>query len=153
APDTLRDGSPVRRDPSKGLPFSMKDLALPDHLPALRDAGVSCFKIEGRKKSPLYAAVATDFYRKLLDGRPAEAAPAGDDLLAAFGRPWTRLFADSHRDKDVAERDLDRRRGAWLGRVEAVVRDRRGRRLRFRTERRLERHDGLHVELADPARP
>ena len=47
----------------------MKDLALPDHLPALRAAGVSCFKIEGRKKSPLYVATTTDYYRRLLDGR------------------------------------------------------------------------------------
>src|SRR5262249_17412254 len=48
APMTLRDGSPVRRDPREGFPFSMKDLALPDHLPSLRSAGVACFKIEGR---------------------------------------------------------------------------------------------------------
>ncbi len=68
APLTLRDGSPVQRDPAPGFPFSMKDLALPDHLPALRAAGVSCFKIEGRKKSPLYVATTTDYYRKLLDG-------------------------------------------------------------------------------------
>ena len=47
----------------------MKDLALPDHFPALRAAGVVCFKIEGRKKSPLYVATTTDYYRKLLDGR------------------------------------------------------------------------------------
>src|SRR3712207_8314362 len=33
APLTLRDGSAVRRDPRRGFPFSMKDLALPDHLP------------------------------------------------------------------------------------------------------------------------
>ncbi len=42
APDALRDGSAVKRDPAQGFPFSMKDLALPDHLPALRAAGVSC---------------------------------------------------------------------------------------------------------------
>ena len=68
APTSLRDGTPVERDPGQGFPFSMKDLALPDHLPALRAAGVSCFKIEGRKKSPLYVATTTDYYRKLLDG-------------------------------------------------------------------------------------
>ncbi len=68
APMTLRDGSAVKRDPSQGFPFSMKDLALPDHLPALRASGVSCFKIEGRKKSPLYVATTTDYYRKLIDG-------------------------------------------------------------------------------------
>src|SRR5206468_373828 len=77
APLDLRDGSPVHRDPRTGFPFSMKDLALPDHLPALRAAGVSCFKIEGRKKSPLYVATTTDYYRRLLDGRlDADERPA-----------------------------------------------------------------------------
>ena len=33
APDSLRDGTAVHRDPSQGFPFSMKDLALPDHMP------------------------------------------------------------------------------------------------------------------------
>src|SRR5262249_37871910 len=69
APLELRDGSPVKRDPRQGFPFSMKDLALPDHMPALQSAGVSCFKIEGRKKSPLYVATTTDFYRKVIDGK------------------------------------------------------------------------------------
>src|SRR5205085_8448969 len=94
APLTLRDGSPVKRDPSTGFPFSMKDLALPDHLPALRAAGVSCLKIEGRKKSPLYVATATSFYRKLLDGTldGEERAEHQGDLEAGFGRPWTQLF-------------------------------------------------------------
>lgn len=155
APDTLRDGSPVRRDPSAGFPFSMKDLALPDHVPALRAAGVSCFKIEGRKKSPLYVATATDFYRKLIDGRldkAGRAAQAGD-LQAAFGRPWTRLFIDSHRDKEVADRDLVGHRGAPVGVIECVHRDRKGRRLRFRTARALERYDGLQVDLPAAGQP
>ncbi len=153
APDTLRDGRPVRRDPSAGFPFSMKDLALPNHVPALRAAGVSCFKIEGRKKSALYVATATDYYRKLLDGKPDEAARAGSDLQTAFGRPWTRLFVDSHRDKEVAERDLARHRGALIGHVESVIRERRGRRLRFRTARALERHDGLQVDVPGARQP
>jgi putative protease len=149
APDTLRDGSPVKRDPSTGFPFSMKDLALPDHVPALRSAGVSCFKIEGRKKSPLYVATATDFYRKLIDGRldEAERAAQASDLQAAFGRPWTRLFLDSHKDKEVADRDLVGHRGAVIGRIESVHCDRKSRRLRFHTARAVERHDGLQVDL------
>src|SRR5262249_45304331 len=35
APETLRDGTTVKRSPAQGFPFSMKDLALPDYLPAL----------------------------------------------------------------------------------------------------------------------
>jgi putative protease len=155
APTTLRDGSPTRRDPTTGFPFSMKDLALPDHVPALRSAGVSCFKIEGRKKSPLYVATATDFYRKLIDGRlsDAERAAGESDLQSAFGRPWTRLFVDSHKDKEVADRDLVGHRGALIGRIESVHRDRKSRRIRFRSTRGVERHDGLQVDLPVLGKP
>lgn len=155
APLTLRDGTPTRRDPREGFPFSMKDLALPDHVPALRSAGVSCFKIEGRKKSPLYVATATDFYRKLIDGRLAagEKAVQESDLQAAFGRPWTRLFIDSHKDKEVADRDLVGHRGAPIGHVEAVQRHRNSRTLRFRTARGIERYDGIQVDIPILGKP
>jgi putative protease len=156
APATLRDGRPVRRDPSSGFPFSMKDLALPDLLPSLRAAGVSCFKIEGRKKSPLYVATATDYYRRLLDGTlPAEERSAHEaDLQTVFSRPWTRLFTESHRDKEVADRDTVGHRGAVVGAVERVPQPgTAAARLRFRTARALERHDGLQVDLPTLGKP
>jgi putative protease len=156
APDTLRDGSGVKRDPAVGFPFSMKDLALPDFLPSLRGAGVSCFKIEGRKKSPLYVATTTDYYRKLLDGRLAagERAVQEADLQAVFSRPWTRLFLQSHKDKEVADRDTVGHRGTPIGNVEAVRKlGAKEARLRFRTQRPLERHDGLQVDLPTLGKP
>lgn len=155
APETLRDGLATKRDPTSGFPFSMKDLALPDHVPALRSAGVACFKIEGRKKSPLYVATATDFYRKLLDGRlsDAERAAGESDLQSAFGRPWTRLFLDSHKDKEVADRDLVGHRGALIGKIESVQGDRKSRRIRFRSVRGIERYDGLQVDLPVLGKP
>ena len=156
APETLRDGTSVKRDPARGFPFSMKDLALPDHLPALRAAGVSCFKVEGRKKGPLYVATTTDYYRRLLDGRlgPEERAAEEADLQAVFSRPWTRLFVDSHKDKEVADRDTVGPRGTRVGKVEAVRDAGTPRaRLRFRTARALERHDGLQVDLPDLGKP
>jgi putative protease len=156
APETLRDGTPVKRDPRAGFPFSMKDLALPDHMPALRAAGVSCFKVEGRKKSPLYVATTTNYYRKLLDGKLAGAERAAQeaDLQAVFSRPWTRLFVQSHRDKEVADRDTVGHRGTLIGHVQAV----RGAgkhdyRLRFQTARPLERHDGLQIDLPSQGTP
>src|SRR5262249_38782140 len=129
----------------------MKDLALPDHMPALRGAGVSCFKIEGRKKSPLYVATATDYYRRLLDGTlpDHERQAHEDDLRTVFSRPWTRLFVESHQDKEGADRATGGPRGAVVGAVEAG----RGGRLRFRTARALERHDGLQVDLPVLGKP
>jgi U32 family peptidase len=151
APLELRDGTSVKRDPRQGFPFSMKDLALPDHLPALRSAGVACFKIEGRKKSPLYVATATDYYRRLLDDKlRAEQRPEIEaDLQTVFSRPWTRLFVQSHQDKEVADRDTVGHRGTLIGEVEAV---RQGR-LRFRTRRPLERHDGMQIDLPIVGKP
>jgi putative protease len=151
APLDLRDGSAVRRDPRSGFPFSMKDLALPDHIPALRAAGVSCFKIEGRKKSPLYVSTTTDYYRKMLDGNlsPDERPAHEADMQTVFSRPWTRLFVQSHKDKEVADRDTVGHRGTPIGKVETVT----GGRLRFRTSRPLERHDGLQVDLPVLGKP
>jgi U32 family peptidase len=156
APATLRDGTVVKRDPRQGFPFSMKDLALPDHLPALRAAGVSCFKVEGRKKSPLYVATTTDYYRKLIDGRLAagERVVQEAELQTVFSRPWTRLFVQSHKDKEVADRDTVGHRGTPVGKVEAVHgAGTRGARLRFRTTRALERHDGLQIDLPVLGKP
>lgn len=155
APLTLRDGSAVKRDPREGFPFSMKDLALPDHLPALRSTGVSCFKIEGRKKSPLYVATTTDYYRKLLDGtlKPDDRPLVEADLQTVFSRPWTRLFVQSHKDKEVADRDTVGHRGTPIGKVEAIRRDGTTARLRFRSTRPLQRHDGLQIDLPTLGKP
>jgi putative protease len=156
APLTLRDGSQVRRDPRRGFPFSMKDLALPDHIPALRAAGVSCFKIEGRKKSPLYVATTTDYYRRLIDGRlsPDERPAREADMQTVFSRPWTRLFVHSHKDKEVADRDTVGHRGTPIGHVETVLAPGSAEaRLRFRTKRTLERHDGLQIDLPILGKP
>ncbi len=156
APETLRDGTAVRRSPVEGFPFSMKDLALPDFLPALRAAGVSCFKVEGRKKSPLYVATTTDYYRRLLDNRlPAgERAEHEADMQSVFSRPWTRLFVQSHKDKEVADRDTVGHRGTFIGRVESSVPAGTARsRLRFRTNRALELHDGLQIDLPILGKP
>lgn len=150
-PLTLRDGSAVKRDPRQGFPFSMKDLALPDHLPALRAAGVSCFKVEGRKKSSLYVATTTDYYRRLLDGRLDDAGRPDieAELQSVFSRPWTRLFVQSHRDKEVADRDTVGHRGTPIGQVEHVARGV----LRFRTRRPLQKHDGLQIDLPILGKP
>lgn len=156
APLTLRDGSAVKRDPTTGFPFSMKDLALPDHLPALRAAGVSCFKIEGRKKSPLYVATTTDYYRRLLNGTLAdEDRPDIEaDLQTVFSRPWTRLFVQSHKDKEVADRDTVGHRGTLIGNIESVRRQPgQPARLRFHTDRALQKHDGLQVDLPNLGKP
>lgn len=48
-------------------PLSMRDMCTIDLLPALIDAGIDSFKIEGRMKKPAYAAGVTAIYRKYID--------------------------------------------------------------------------------------
>lgn len=49
--------------------FNSKELALFEFVPALMDAGVKSFKIEGRMKSIHYIASVVSFYRQVLDGK------------------------------------------------------------------------------------
>ena len=47
--------------------LSLKDLCLAEYVPALMDAGVASFKIEGRMKTPEYVYGVISTYRKLID--------------------------------------------------------------------------------------
>lgn len=51
----------------KGYLISPRDLCSLDFIPQLIEAGVKCFKIEGRLKSPEYVAIVTRIYRKYID--------------------------------------------------------------------------------------
>lgn len=51
----------------KGFLLSPRDLCGLEFLPQLVSAGVDCFKIEGRMKTPEYVATVTRIYRKYLD--------------------------------------------------------------------------------------
>lgn len=141
-----------------GLPFSMKDLSQADRLDALRAAGVTALKIEGRMKSALYVAAVTHYYRRLLDGGladPRERAAAEEDLRTIFSRPWTHLHLDAPRSRDVIDPRLTGHRGAPIGEIQSADRGGPGGqvRLRFRTSRTLERHDGLQIDLPGETRP
>ncbi|MDD4870652.1 MAG: U32 family peptidase [Kiritimatiellae bacterium] len=139
---------------TKSFPFSMKDIALPDDLLPLREAGVISFKIEGRKKSPLYVAATTSYYRKLIDGKISknDRKQYDDDIKTIFSRPWTNLYVRSENNADTADTETVGHRGAPIGRVERVINpNSRNAKLQFKTERPLERHDGLQIDL--PGRP
>jgi putative protease len=153
-PDAAASGLPAGR-PVSGFPFSMKDLAMGPHLDALRDAGVTSLKIEGRMKSALYVAAVTDYYRRLLDGRlpDRDRRRVEDDLRTIFSRPWTDLYARGKPTDPVLDAVNIGHRGARIGQVETVRRDRAGRWLAFHTSRAMEKHDGIQVDLPDPGRP
>ncbi len=142
-------------DTAPDFPFSMKDLSLAALMPQLAQAGVRALKIEGRKKSSLYVAMATRLYRRLLDGPvpAAELRALEDDVRVVFSRPWTELYArPAAHSPPVARRGVGHR-GCPIGAAAGIRRRAGSDWLAFQTGRALELHDGLQVDLPGAPRP
>jgi putative protease len=133
----------------------MKDLALTGDVLKLREAGVFSFKIEGRKKSALYVAAVTQYYRKLLAGSLSvlEKRAAEEEIKTIFSRPWTELYLNSSRNREVTDVEVVGHRGAPIGIVENVIQRGAGKWVQFKTQRRLERHDGIQTDVPGRGRP
>ncbi len=135
--------------------FSMKDLAVPDEIEALRATGLSSLKIEGRKKSPLYVGATVNYYRKLLDGALSEPERRAceADIQTIFSRAWTNLHLKNPFNPRVVDTEFVGHRGTPIGRVERVARSEGRNWLRFKTNRSLERYDGLQVDVPGMDKP
>src|SRR6187200_2958667 len=74
----------------RGYLISAKDLAAHDQLAGLAEAGISCLKVEGRKKKPEYVATVTHGYREFLDRlEQGNAAPPSFDEV----QPLVQIFS------------------------------------------------------------
>ena len=73
--------------------MSSRDTCMIEHIPALMEAGITSFKIEGRVKSAYYTAVVTNTYRMAMDAYKKD--PAG----YTYDPAWMReLCSVSHRE-------------------------------------------------------
>ena len=87
---------PIESGESGTFIFSSKDMCMIEHIPALMEAGVASFKIEGRMKSAYYTAVVTNAYRMAID-RWLEAQAGGAPYC--YDPAWLReLESVSHRE-------------------------------------------------------
>ena len=132
--------------------MSMKDLAAGDVILALRRAKVASLKIEGRKKTPLYVAAVTNYYRNLIDGtfEPGEQQRSEADIKTIFSRPWTPFHLKNRRQAGITDTHVVGHRGIEIGTVTEIVAGPPDR-VRFTIKGQpLEKHDGLQIEL--PAR-
>lgn len=78
-----------------GNPLSMHDLCTLDHLTAIRQAGVTALKIEGRLKNARWVETAVSLYRRALDGEGADRLSQQASRLADYtGRRLTAGFLD-----------------------------------------------------------
>ncbi|MBN1648744.1 MAG: DUF3656 domain-containing protein [Spirochaetales bacterium] len=102
-------------DGGKGYFFSADDLARREEILALAGAGVTALKIEGRMKSPAYAAAAVSYYRKILDGEKPGIV-AEKRLKTAFARKWWPGFSEQNKTGSISP-DYPGHRGLFAGRV------------------------------------
>lgn len=128
----------------KGHLFSMKDLALEEKV---RDISALSLKIEGRKKSPLYVAAVTNYYRHILDGEKKNFNEA-EDIKQIFSRPWCHFHFEG-RTKDVTDEVFVGHRGLCIGGVEQI----RGSWLKFKTARTVARYDGIQIDVKGDEKP
>ncbi|MBQ3408803.1 MAG: U32 family peptidase [Clostridia bacterium] len=63
----IKSDSVSKKEIDSGYLLSTRDVCGLEFIPALIKAGVKCFKIEGRMKTPEYVAIVTKIYRKYID--------------------------------------------------------------------------------------
>ena len=131
----------------KGAWLSPRDLCLRNDLEALREAGVTSVKLEGRLKRPEYTAVVTSSYRHGLDALDSGMPRAADSremegLLQIFNRGgMMRGAAFGTEDAGMIEPERVNHQGLEIGRVEEAS----GRMARVRLSRTLHDGDGLLI--------
>jgi U32 family peptidase len=99
-------------------PFSCNDLALTDKVLHLAKAGIDCFKIEGRMKSPHYVYNTASLYRTILDGK--EHSKAHEKSRISFSRKETHGCFSSFSGTDVTDSIFPGHRGLPIGKCEKV---------------------------------
>src|SRR6266851_2214118 len=105
--------------------LSPRDLAAYDLLPQLIEAGVSCFKIEGRMKGPEYVANVVEKYRRALDaaveGRACPLTPRDEEELRySFSRSFSHGFLTGPDHQELVHGLYPGHRGVLVGRMEEI---------------------------------
>ncbi len=108
--------------------LSPQDLAAVDHIPALLNAGVTSFKIEGRLKAPEYVAAVCQVYRKALDAAlEGRAAPATKEdryqLEMSFSRGLFHGWMEGVNHQELVPARFGKKRGPFAGRLARVGSD------------------------------
>lgn len=108
--------------------LSPQDLAAVNEIPALIEAGVISFKIEGRLKTPEYVAAVCQVYRKAIDAALAEREfkPSAADryqLEMTFSRGLYSGWMHGVNHQELVSARFGKKRGPFAGRIERVGRD------------------------------
>lgn len=108
--------------------LSLKDLNLSSYIPALIEAGVDSFKIEGRLKDESYVANVTNYYHTLINNclkGQQQAGRVGSGVVnsrfvadpeRSFNRGYTSYFMEG-RSQGLANMVTPKSMGKWIGKV------------------------------------
>jgi putative protease len=129
--------------------LSLRDLNLSDHLAELIDAGVTCFKIEGRLKDEAYVANVVSAYRRRIDAvletKGLRKSSSGystinfePDLAKTFNRGYATHFLHG-RGEPPGSIDTPKMMGEFVGQVVAV----KGKSFTLDTDVELHSGDGI----------
>ncbi len=111
--------------------LSIKDLDLSDQLPALIEAGITSFKIEGRLKDIVYVKNNTSFLRKKLDAflennENFQKASSGrtfynfePEMDRSFNRGYTDYFVNQRKEK-IGNWESPKSQGQHIGKVTEI---------------------------------
>ncbi len=129
-----------RKGEETGYYLSCTDLWAGEKILELRDMGIASFKIEGRMKSPAYAAAVSRYYRAILDGRQScELGKWEEDLRIAFSRRTGTGHLKSTKGETMMDTVYPGHRGQPVGKVEQTG----GRRISLNSALALHKRDGL----------
>ena len=125
--ELLADGEKVDLG-TKHYLLSPQDLMGLEQIPALIAAGIHCFKIEGRLKSPEYVAAVTKIYRQAVDRALAGCPqPTTDqeryELGMSFSRGFYSGWLEGINNQALVRGDYGKKRGVALGTVRRLDRD------------------------------
>lgn len=134
----------------KGYLLSPRDLCSLQYIPDLIKAGVACFKIEGRMKTPEYVAVVTSIYRKYIDLALSDKEYKIDDedikkLMQVFNRGGfsTGNFSEEE-NLDYVYKEKPNNMGLYIGNVSSFNKNKGL--ITFKTSETLSIGDSISLE-------
>ncbi|MCM1288859.1 MAG: U32 family peptidase [Clostridium sp.] len=147
-----RCAQPCRKKYNGEYLLSMKDMCTLEHIPALIEAGIDSFKIEGRMKNEYYAASAVSAYRELAHDyiNGAFSVKKANDLKFKLANIYNRGgfcggYFFTHNAADMIAKKRPNHQGVPIGRLVAAGEGKAA----IRLTQKLYRQDVLEVLLTD----
>lgn len=126
--------------------LSPKDLNTLQQLPALIDAGVVSFKIEGRMKRPEYVACMVSLYRQAIDAHLAHRkfqvrADMLEDMQKLFHRGFTSGHIFHQKGSALMNPIRPNHMGVEIGKIIGIKKDK----MRVKLSKELDQGDGIRI--------